>query len=535
MAAPARPITIDKYELGVLLGEGTSGATYRVRMPDSSLERYGCLKLLRDRLGEDPAALKRFQKEAEIATMLVHRNVAALYDFNKKHKPPYIVYQLVRGVNLALLHEKQRLAVDDVLYIGAEIAMGLYAAHSFKEGKVRGVVHRDLKPENVMVSVDGDVVLADFGLAKVQGRRTDSQAAAVAFTPLYVPPEVLRGASAGSEGDMFALGVILYELAARRHPFEKEVAAATSYAIVKGAREDIAVLAPAYPARFHELVNALLDVNPEKRPTAREALEAFHVCKVSLRARPRVGQLVQAARGRGTTKPPPSVVVEGSEDTTMIASGLASKVSGGRFVALGALVVGLMMIGAGAVGAMVFGGAWQGDGHAGQSVPTQPARESTAVSAADQASSEEVRSTGGKVDGDATRGEAAPASTAADAEGAERGEIAEPDAPRPEVARQRVSAEAPKKPGRKRVKRHKPPSGAGAKATARPGSLRVKVRPWGDVFVDGVKRGRAPVTVKLSPGVHKVRVVAYGDSVTKVVRVAPGSAQTVSLAIGDAP
>src|SRR5262245_58062539 len=208
---------LGSYELIALAGAGGMGEVWQAL--DLGLNRRVAIKVLPPRFAGDPDRLRRFEQEARAAGMLSHPNVLAIHAIGRHEGSPYLVTELLEGVTLreclaaGPLHESQAVAYAD------EITQGLTAAHD------KGIVHRDLKPENIFITSGGHVKILDFGLAKLLGTASVSQAptataAGVAVgTPAYMSPEQIKGRPADSRSDIFAVGAVLYEMLAGRRAF----------------------------------------------------------------------------------------------------------------------------------------------------------------------------------------------------------------------------------------------------------------------------------------------------------------------------
>lgn len=205
-----------RYELGDALGAG--GMADVLEAYDRKLERRVAVKLLRRGLG-DPSDLERFAREARIAAGFSHPNVVTVYDVGSQDGRPYLVMELVDGRTLAeLLATRGALTLDDAFAITDSVLAALEAAHA------QGLVHRDVKPANVLLARDGRVKLTDFGIATAAhelgvGLTATGQ---LLGTPGYLPPETVSGATATPRSDVYATGVVLYEMLAGGPPFTAE-------------------------------------------------------------------------------------------------------------------------------------------------------------------------------------------------------------------------------------------------------------------------------------------------------------------------
>jgi eukaryotic-like serine/threonine-protein kinase len=209
--------TLDgRYALEGLLGEGGMGTVYRAR--HITLHRALALKVLRADLAEEPELAARFLQEAQATAAIKHPNIVSITDFGRlPHNRPYFVMELLSGRTLAaLLKAGGALPARQASRIGMSIASGLSAAHAAR------VVHRDLKPENVFLLDDEgkELRIVDFGAAMVMGGSRLTKAGVVFGTPHYMSPEQAAGKPVDHRADIYALGIILYEMLTGRVPFE---------------------------------------------------------------------------------------------------------------------------------------------------------------------------------------------------------------------------------------------------------------------------------------------------------------------------
>ncbi len=220
------------YEILATLGEGGMGEVYRAR--DSRLGREVAIKVLQHGFSNSDG-WARFEREARAASALSHPNICAVYDVGEADGRPFLVLELIEGVTLRHYIDNQPMEASAVLAVGIQIADALEAAHA------KGIVHRDIKSSNVMIAGRRHVKVLDFGLAKQTAvaeaadaatREQLTMAGAVVGTPHYLAPELLRGAPADARSDVWAFGVVLYEMLAGRVPFSGSTPFAIGEAIV---------------------------------------------------------------------------------------------------------------------------------------------------------------------------------------------------------------------------------------------------------------------------------------------------------------
>ncbi len=258
------PPEVAGYEVLGLLGRGGMGLVYEARQ--LSLRRRAALKFLPAECARDPVWLERFRREAHTASALNHPNICTIYDTGESAGRPYLSMELIEGRTLAVLAGR-RPPLRDVIGWVVQVARALAAAHA------AGVVHRDIKPENLMVRDDGIVKVLDFGLARrlPPGPAPDGQGTDPGTrvgTALYMAPEQARAEPVDTAADVFALGLVLYELAAGRHPFLADAEVGVLHAIVTREPVPPARLNPEIPAPLEALIQHMLAKDPRLRPSA---------------------------------------------------------------------------------------------------------------------------------------------------------------------------------------------------------------------------------------------------------------------------
>jgi len=255
-----------RYEVLALLGVGGMGAVYRVL--DRELEEETALKVLDPALAAAPDALARFRREVKLARRVTHPNVARTYDLGTHGKTFFLTMELLPGVPLT---ERMggELALPEILRIAQEIARGLAAAHAV------GVVHRDLKPDNVML-VGERVVITDFGIARLaEGHRdaTQTQTQTIIGTPAYMAPEQIEGGVIDGRTDVYALGVVLFEMTTGSLPFGGNTPFAMAAARLTDRIPDPRAFRPGLPPGVAHAVETALARRREDRPDAQTIAE----------------------------------------------------------------------------------------------------------------------------------------------------------------------------------------------------------------------------------------------------------------------
>jgi hypothetical protein len=268
---------IDEYHLLALLGRGGMGSVYRAR--DTILDRDVALKLIA-RTGSE-LARQRFLTEARAVARIRHPNVVVVHRVGVTGEQPYIVYDLIHGKTFADL--ARPVPWPKALELAVGVTRGLAAVHAC------GVLHRDLKPANLMLDEHEDVVLVDFGLAKLgddpdparaagdaaaAGGVAVTQAGVALGTPRYMAPEAWQGAAATPQTDLYSLGVVLHELLAGRVPFAETAAAGIARRVVQEDPAPLADVAPWVPAPLAALVDRCIQRDPARRPASASVLGA---------------------------------------------------------------------------------------------------------------------------------------------------------------------------------------------------------------------------------------------------------------------
>ncbi|HEX2122670.1 MAG TPA: protein kinase, partial [Thermoanaerobaculia bacterium] len=262
---------VGHYRIVSLIGSGGMGEVYLA--DDPRLGRRVAIKILSENVSRDADAKRRMLREARAVAALDHPNVCTIHEVGEHEGRPYIVMQFIEGETLFARMQRSRIGLIECRDIAMQIASALDHAHA------RGVVHRDIKPPNVILSPDGHVKVLDFGLAKFAdaSEATEllmSKTGVITGTAPYMSPEQLRGTTIDGRSDIFSLGIVLYEIATGRRPFDRNSAVATITAILfeEPAPIDNDEFVPMAP-----IVKRTLAKEPAKRfPTAailREALQ----------------------------------------------------------------------------------------------------------------------------------------------------------------------------------------------------------------------------------------------------------------------
>jgi eukaryotic-like serine/threonine-protein kinase len=247
-----------RYRVKSLLGMGGMGAVYLVH--DKGLDRDVALKLIRSDIAEDADALERFKREIQLSHRVTHPNVLRVFDLGEADGIQFLTMQFVDGRDLSTILKKQgKLPTDRLLRVFRQTAEGLKAAHD------QGVIHRDLKPQNIMLDGSGRVYVTDFGMAKSSEQSGMTQTGAVIGTPFYMSPEQVKGETVGPQSDIYALGVILYQMAAGTVPFGGNTPFEVMMGRLQRPPKPIRELNPELPVYLQKIIERCLAVDPSLR------------------------------------------------------------------------------------------------------------------------------------------------------------------------------------------------------------------------------------------------------------------------------
>src|SRR6187402_2094879 len=260
--------TLGNYKILEKLGEGGQGTVYKA--VDSKLGRTLVIKVLPAELTAKESNLKRFEREAKLASSLDHPNICTIFDLDVVDGVHFIAMQFVEGKNVRQLVAGRPLEVKTALLIGLQVADALAAAHS------RGIIHRDIKSGNVMVAPSGQVKILDFGLAKLLDdteaatagiHRTELTEVGVPYgTATYAAPEQARGERVDKRADIFSLGVLLYEMLTGTWPFRGKTTIDVRHAVLHDAPRPVEELRSSQiPLRLQQIIDRALAKEPRDR------------------------------------------------------------------------------------------------------------------------------------------------------------------------------------------------------------------------------------------------------------------------------
>jgi serine/threonine protein kinase/tetratricopeptide (TPR) repeat protein len=273
--------TISHYRILEKLGAGGMGVVYKGL--DTRLDRVVALKFLPDDMHQDAQALERFRREAHAASALNHPGICTIYDVGEEDHRSFIVMEFIDGETLSQHIQRQPLSVEHVLDLGIQIADALDVAHN------RGIIHRDIKPSNIFVTNRGQAKVLDFGLAKLlpkelphldssdtSSRQSQevSLVGVISGTPAYMSPEQIRGDDLDARTDIFAFGLLLYEMATGQQAFGGRTGGVIIESILTRAPASIRIANPQIPLRLEEIISKCLEKDRAQRYSSAAAVRA---------------------------------------------------------------------------------------------------------------------------------------------------------------------------------------------------------------------------------------------------------------------
>ena len=303
MAPP--PSRIGPYGVLSRLGAGGMAETYvALRRGPGGFEQRVCLKRIRSELDQDPEFVRQFLSEATLAATLRHANIAQVLDFGRDGDDYYLALELIDGLDLRELIERAGTGLDPrlALHIAIEVCTALDFAHrGSAPGGAQGIVHRDISPSNVLVSTEGEVKLADFGIARpLQGPKY-TRTGIIKGKTAYMAPEYARSAEFDVRCDLFSLGVTLYECLAGVRPYDGNTDLEVFERAARGEHVPLGELAPTAPRELVAAVERLIAPDPAARfATASALLDVLVRLAADGAARRDLGALVRQLRDKRT-------------------------------------------------------------------------------------------------------------------------------------------------------------------------------------------------------------------------------------------
>ena len=254
----------NRHEILQVLGEGGMGTVYKAR--DRELDRVVAVKVIRPELAGQPAILQRFKQELILARQITDKNVIRIFDLGIDGNVKFITMEFIEGRDLAEVMRERKLTPQESLDIVRQTCRALRAAHA------EGVIHRDLKPQNILVDGSGKVSVMDFGLARSLALQGLTQTGAMMGTPAYMSPEQAQGRTADARSDLYALGIIFYELLTGSVPFQAETILASLLKRTQGKPRPAHEADSTVPEAFSKVADKCLEVDPPARYQSAEEL-----------------------------------------------------------------------------------------------------------------------------------------------------------------------------------------------------------------------------------------------------------------------
>jgi len=262
---------LGQYKLVQYLGYGAMARVYKAF--HTELRRYAAIKVLHPHFSSDPDFLLQFKAEAQNLARLRHPNIVQVYDASVAGNYPYLVMEFIDGITLKFLIEEyreKRVRIPLIRALRTIYSVGLALAYAHQ----RNIIHRDVKPSNIMIEESGRVVLADFGLAKLTTRRSDTETGTIKGTPAYMAPEQALGRASNPRSEIYSLGVIFYELLTGRQPYSDENPLAIAMKHVSDPLIPPRAVVPEIPEEVEKIVIRAMIKNPNERySTAKEFLQ----------------------------------------------------------------------------------------------------------------------------------------------------------------------------------------------------------------------------------------------------------------------
>lgn len=246
----------DRYEIIEIIGSGGMADVYKAKC--HKLNRFVAIKVLKPEYASDQNFVAKFRAEAQAAAGLMHPNIVNVYDVGEEAGLYYFVMELVEGITLKHYIEKKiRLTVKEAVSIAIQVSMGIEAAHN------NGIIHRDIKPQNIMISKEGKVKVADFGIAKAVSSDTITSHAMGSVH--YTSPEQARGGYSDMKSDIYSIGITLFEMVTGHVPFDGETTVAIAIKHIQAEMPSPRIYVPDIPLSVEQIIFKCTQKNPDRR------------------------------------------------------------------------------------------------------------------------------------------------------------------------------------------------------------------------------------------------------------------------------
>ncbi|MBO4889614.1 MAG: PASTA domain-containing protein [Lachnospiraceae bacterium] len=246
----------DRYEILELIGSGGMADVYKAKC--HKLNRFVAIKVLKSEFSSDSSFVSKFKAEAQAAAGLMHPNIVNVYDVGEENRMYYFVMELVEGITLKHYIEKKiTLTAKEAVSIAIQVSMGIEAAHN------NGIIHRDIKPQNIIISKEGKVKVADFGIAKAATSNTVTSHAMGSVH--YTSPEQARGGYSDAKSDIYSIGITLFEMITGHVPFDGETTVAVAIKHIQEEMPSPRVYVPDVPISVEQIIRKCCQKNPDRR------------------------------------------------------------------------------------------------------------------------------------------------------------------------------------------------------------------------------------------------------------------------------
>ncbi|MCR5508207.1 MAG: Stk1 family PASTA domain-containing Ser/Thr kinase [Lachnospiraceae bacterium] len=246
----------NRYEILEKIGAGGMADVYKAKC--HKLNRFVAIKVLKDEFAENKSFVSKFRAEAQAAAGLMHPNIVNVYDVGDENGLYYFVMELVEGITLKRYIEKKiRLSVKEAVSIAIQVSMGIESAHN------NGIIHRDIKPQNIIISKEGKVKVADFGIARAAS--SDTQTSHAMGSVHYTSPEQARGGYSDTKSDIYSIGITLFEMVTGRVPFDGETTVAIAIKHIQEEMPSPRIYVPEIPISVEQIIMKCTQKNPDRR------------------------------------------------------------------------------------------------------------------------------------------------------------------------------------------------------------------------------------------------------------------------------
>ncbi|MCR5356873.1 MAG: Stk1 family PASTA domain-containing Ser/Thr kinase [Lachnospiraceae bacterium] len=246
----------DRYEILEKIGAGGMADVYKAKC--HKLNRFVAIKVLKDEFASNKSFVSKFRAEAQAAAGLMHPNIVNVYDVGDENGLYYFVMELVEGITLKRYIEKKiRLSVKEAVSIAIQVSMGIESAHN------NGIIHRDIKPQNIIISKEGKVKVADFGIARAAS--SDTQTSHAMGSVHYTSPEQARGGYSDTKSDIYSIGITLFEMVTGRVPFDGETTVAIAIKHIQEEMPSPRIYVPEIPISVEQIIAKCTQKNPDRR------------------------------------------------------------------------------------------------------------------------------------------------------------------------------------------------------------------------------------------------------------------------------